>query len=226
MIPNGFDTGRFSPRDEARSRLRRELKLGDDAFLIGIVGRYHRCKDYDNFLEAASAYLGRFDGSQPQAHFVLVGRNIDSRNAELRTKIVRLGLENYVHLLGERSDIAYLNAGFDIATSSSYSESFPNVIGEAMSCGIPCVVTDTGDSARLVGDTGMVVPVRQPGELSQAWMRMISLDPGVRRELGAKARQRIIDNYSIAEIVKKYERLYFGILGNAKRASGTAWVNL
>jgi glycosyltransferase involved in cell wall biosynthesis len=86
------------------------------------------------------------------------------------------GISEQIHLLGERSDIPRLSAALDIASSSSaYGEAFPMVIGEAMSCGVPCVVTDVGDSARIVDNTGYVVPPREPQALANAWQKMIEL---------------------------------------------------
>jgi glycosyltransferase involved in cell wall biosynthesis len=104
-----------------------------------------------------------------------------------------------VFLLGERHDIPRITAALDIATCSSVAEGVPNVIGEAMSCGIPCVVTEVGDSAWLVGDSGMVVPPRNHGALCESWLKLI--------EMGS-ARKRIEDHFSIQMIVEKYEQLY------------------
>ena len=113
-----------------------------------------------------------------------------------------------VFLLGERRDVHRITAALDIATCSSIAEGFPNVIGEAMSCGVPCVVTDVGDSAWLVGDSGMVVPPRNHKALCEAWLKLIELGSEKRRVLGEKARKRIEEHFSIQMIVKKYEQLY------------------
>lgn len=99
----------------------------------------------------------------------------------------------------------------DILSSSSYGEGFPNVIGEAMACGVPCVVTDVGDSAVIVGDTGLVVPPKNPKALAQSMKKMIEVGKEKREGLGMKARDRIMDNYSIEKVVKEYEKLYEGI---------------
>ena len=111
-------------------------------------------------------------------------------------------------LLGERRDVHRITAALDISVCSSIVEGFPNVIGEAMSCGIPCVVTDVGDSAWLVGDSGMVVPPRNHEALCEAWLKLIEMGSAKRRVLGEKARKRIENHFSIQKVVKKYEQLY------------------
>jgi glycosyltransferase involved in cell wall biosynthesis len=113
-----------------------------------------------------------------------------------------------VFLLGERRDVHRITAALDIAACSSISEGFPNVIGEAMSCGVPCVVTDVGDSAWLVGDFGIVVQPCNHEALCEAGLKLLELGSAKRRSLGEKARKRIEDHFSIQMIVKKYEQLY------------------
>lgn len=113
-----------------------------------------------------------------------------------------------MHLLGKRQDIPRLTAALDIASSSSFGEGFPNVIGEAMACAVPCVVTDVGDSALIVGETGKVVPPRNPAALAAAWKGMIEDGREVRKRLGKAARERIEQNFRIEDIAARYEKLY------------------
>ncbi len=141
--------------------------------------------------------------------FILVGNGVDPDNWELTKMIDGLQLSKSVHLLGERDDLHYLTAALDIASSSSsYGEGFSNVIGEAMSCGVPCVVTDVGDSAYIVEDTGKVVPPRNADALANAWREMIEMGDERRRTHGARARQRIIEKFSLDSVVRQYEELY------------------
>ena len=88
---------------------------------------------------------------------------------------------------------AALNA-LDIATLCSISEGFPNAVGEAMACAKPCVVTDVGDCSYLVGDTGLVVPSRDPEALAAAWSKL--LEPELRRVLSSAVRARLVENFS------------------------------
>jgi glycosyltransferase involved in cell wall biosynthesis len=204
IIPNGFDIDLFRPSPEASREIRFELGLPQDAFLIGLVGRYHPMKDHATFLRASSLV----SRNHPDIRFVLAGDNVDKKNGELMRLTSDLGLLEKVHFLGRRDDVPRITAALDIAACSSFTEGFPNVVGEAMSCGVPCVVTDVGDTARLVGDTGRVVLPRDPQAFAGALEWMIAAGDEKRKELGLKARQRIIDMFSIQNIARQYEKLY------------------
>ena len=204
IIPNGFDTDGFTPSEQARASLRIELGLPGDAVLIGLLARFHPMKDHATFLRAAALLLK----SYPQTHFVMSGDGVDRSNEKLRELIDELSIAGRVHLLGERSDVSRVAAALDVAALSSYSEGFPNVIGEAMACAVPCVVTDVGDTAFVVGNTGRVVQPRDASALANALGELIGMGEAARRELGRAARQRILDHFSIGTIVKKYESLY------------------
>lgn len=204
VVPNGFDTELFSPSGEARRSVRRELDVAEDALLIGLAGRYNPMKDHHNFLRAAALLLK----SYPDVRFVLCGSGVDRENKSLGELIGGLGIDERVHLLGERHDMPRLTAALDIVSSSSFDEGFPNIVGEAMSCGVPCVVTDVGDSAWVVGETGRVVPPRNSEALWSAWRELLEMDTAARRELGMRARQRVKERFSIEKIVQQYERTY------------------
>lgn len=208
VIPNGFDTSLFIPSVEARLAVRSELGLSKEIFLIGIIGRYHPMKDHANFLQAAALLLK----DRPNIHFLLVGQQVDRENQVLNQLIQELGLFEQIHLLGERNDIPRLTAALDIACSASYSEAFPNVIGEAMSCGVPCVVTEVGDSSWIVGNTGRVVAARNPEALANAWKELFDLGSQTREILGKAARERIIEYFAMESFVGKYEALYESVL--------------
>jgi glycosyltransferase involved in cell wall biosynthesis len=204
LIPNGFNVNSFVPDPAARKSVRAELGLADDTITIGSFARYDPIKDHPNLLRAA-AHLHQ---QHPDVHFVLAGENIDAHNQTLGKLIAELNLTDRVHLLGERRDVSTLMAGLDLVTSSSSGEAFPMIIGEAMSCGVPCVVTDVGESAWIVGDTGGVVPAKDAPALARAWQDLVELGREGRVQLGLAARQRIIDNFSLAAIVPQYESLY------------------
>jgi glycosyltransferase involved in cell wall biosynthesis len=142
-------------------------------------------------------------------HFLLAGREVDQNNNALVTLIRELGIADRVQLLGERADIPRLTAALDIHTMSSlYGESFPVIVGEAMACGVPCVVTDVGDSGWLVGNTGRIVTPGKPDELATAWKELLEMGSEERRALGMAARVRVADNFSLASIVNQYDELY------------------
>jgi glycosyltransferase involved in cell wall biosynthesis len=208
VIPNGFDVSCFQPSPEARLKFRHELGLSDDAFLIGLICRYHPMKDHNNFLEAAAI----LQKSHPDVHYVLVGRQVDWKNDALKQRVKELNLTN-IHLLGERSDIPVITPALDIASSSSaYGEAFPMIAGEAMSCAVPCVVTDVGDSGWAVADTGKVVPPRNPQALALAWKEVIEMSPEARKALGESARNRVLELFALDTVVNKFENLYEQVL--------------
>jgi glycosyltransferase involved in cell wall biosynthesis len=212
VIPNGCDCDVFRPRPECRERLRESLGLASEVPLIGLVARVHPVKDHGNFLRAARRLVSH--GSP--AHFVLVGKG--TTDEPITTQIDALELRGRVHQLGERSDIPELTAGLDVATSSSSSEAFPVVIGEAMACGVPCVVTDVGDSAWLVGETGRAVPCGDSDALSNAWREILELSPAERRRLGEAARNRMMQEFSLDLVVSRYEQLYWNIVHGGRSA--------
>jgi len=215
-IPNGIDTGLFQPNLPARALLCNELGLAPDTLLIGLIARFDPMKDHGNFLRAASLLASKM----VDVHFVLAGNGVEPSNLGFREYLDRDELHGRLHLLGQRDDISNLTPALDIASSSSsFGEGFSNTIAEAMSCGIPCVVTDVGDSAYLVGETGIVVPPMNPQALSDGWQRLISLGFEGRNELGAAARQRIQQNYQQDDITRKYERLYESLMNTPIRAS-------
>ncbi len=209
IIPNGFDTLIFRPDENARINIRQELGLNDHVILIGLIGRYHPMKDHRNFLNAAALLCKEF----PDVYFLLVGCEVTRDNPALSAMIAEFGLSSRVFLLGERKDIPQLNAALDIASSSSaWGEGFANVIGEAMSCGVPCVVTDVGDSPWVTGSTGKVVPQRDPIALAAAWKSLIMLGQAERQSLGIQARRRVIEKFSLESVVKQYEDLYESLI--------------
>lgn len=208
VIPNGFDVEAFKPDPLAKFFLCEELGIPEDSMIIGVVARFDPQKDHHNFIMAAAKLKQRHSNVQ----FVLCGEGITTDNNQLLTWINQAGSEYCFHLLGRRLDISRLTAAFDIASLSSFGEGFPNVIGEAMACGIPCVVTDAGDSAYIVGDTGLVVPARNPDALAQALTELINMGEGKRIELGKRARARVMANFELSRVVKRYEEIYQEVL--------------
>jgi glycosyltransferase involved in cell wall biosynthesis len=205
VIPNGFDLTKFQPDPLARSFVRQELQIPAEAPLIGLIARFHPKKDHRTFIEAA----GILHRTNREVYFILCGDGISEENKELLGWIREAGIRNHCRLLGVREDMPRLTAALDIASStSSYGEGFPVVLGEAMACGVPCVVTDVGDSAHLVGTTGVVVSPHSPFELAEAWQNLLQLDHNTKLRLAMDARYRIADNFSLPAVVSRYEGVY------------------
>lgn len=168
VIPNGIEATRFSYSDEGRRRLRREWSVRPDSWLIGIVGRLDPAKDHETFLRSAAALVREV----PNTRFVCVGGGTRARMEALRELSRQLGVERDVVWAGPRTDMSDVYSALDLAVSSSKSEGFPNVVGESMACGVPCVVTAVGDSAMVVGELGEVVAPGDPEALAQACARV------------------------------------------------------
>jgi glycosyltransferase involved in cell wall biosynthesis len=203
VIPNFFDVERFRTTPEERRAMRLSLGVGA-SLLIALVGRFDGLKDHRSFLQAARAVRMRF----PQSQLLLVGRGCDEGNGKLMRWIDEYGLKGAIRLLGERRDVPAILSAVDLAVSSSLSEGFPNVVGEAMACGTPCVVTDVGDSRFLVGDAGLVVPPCDPAALANAIIELGDLPEDARRRLGEKARQRITTEFAMMPVVNSFAEVY------------------
>ncbi len=215
VIPNGFDTARFRPDPAARAEIRRELNIDDAIPLIGLIARYDPFKDHATFLRAA-ALLAK---ARPDAHFLLCGSNVDPQNRVLTDLVNSLALPAKCHLFGPRRDVPRLLAALDILASSSVSEAFPLTVGEAMACGVPCVATDVGDSALIVGTTGRIVPPREPQSMADAWSALLNMPLAERSELGKTARQRVCDLFDLDAVTRRYETLYQSLVSGGRRAA-------
>jgi len=209
VIDNGVDIARYRPDPAAPVAVRAELGLAPGTPLVGLVARYHPQKDHAGFLAAAGAVAR----ARPEVRFLLCGEAVDAGNAELAGLVARHGLQGQVHLLGIRGDVPRIDAALDLAVlSSSFGEGFPNVAVEAMAAGVPCVVTDVGDAARIVGETGWVVPRRDPAALGAAMLAALA-DPAERLRRGAAARERALARFDLTRMLAAYGRLYRGEAG-------------
>jgi glycosyltransferase involved in cell wall biosynthesis len=203
-VPNGFDTLAYVPDYEAGRQQRAMLGIDEGAFVILMPARYHPMKDHATFLAAAAKFATRRN-----AVFLLAGTDVDPGNRTLVEAIAAHQLTGRVKLLGERQDLAAIYSAADVVTlSSAFGEGFPNVLGEAMASGVPCVATDVGDSAEIIGDTGSTVPPSDPEALAAAWERLAALEPHEWRSLATKAQHRIVENYDLRAVVAQYERFY------------------
>ena len=212
VIPNGFDLEQAKPDPDARASVRQELGIPLDAPLIGIAARFHPQKDHRNFVRAAA----RLHKQMSDIHFLLCGLDITWQNSQLAGWIETAGIRDCCHLLGVRQDMTRLFAGMDIATTASLGgEAFPLVIGEAMACGAPCVVTDVGDCALIVGETGTVVAPGDPEALAEAWRNLIEAGPRVRHRLGIAARRRVQQHFALPVIVERYQTIYSRLAAGA-----------
>lgn len=210
VIHNGIDTKRFYPDKSAGKRLRDKWGVTANHFLIGAVGRIDPMKGIPTFLHAAKIIKEKF----PNARFVWVGTGDATYEQTMRKLATELGLDDIIAWAGRHTDMVAVYNAFDIASSSSYGEGFPNVLGEAMACGVPCVVTDVGDSSFLVGDAGVVVPAKDSVALAVAWNKMLSLGSGEFRRLSDDVLKRVVDKFGVRVLLNSTERVLVNLSGD------------
>jgi glycosyltransferase involved in cell wall biosynthesis len=196
MIPNGFDLQKFYPDQERRQQLRKDLGVSESTILIGHISRLHPMKDHATLLRVIERVTENISdsGGKQEVLFLLVGHGVTSE----------LSNNSAIRFLGERSDIPRIMSALDIVVSSSaWGEGFPNVIGEAMASEVPCVVTDVGDSAYIVGKYGQVCSVGDDQCIANSLLQLIE-NKQERKTAGKQARKRIKENYSMDKIKKEY----------------------
>lgn len=212
VIPNGFDVGRFKPDAALRAAARERLGISQGCTAIGLLARVHPMKDHATLLRAAAKVVYADGG----VVFVVAGKGVPDLRQQLPELVKAAGPR--LILLPEESDTpAFMNALDICVLSSAWGEAFPNVLGEAMACGVPCVATDVGDCTDIVADTGLIVPPQAPEELARAILDVASLRPDCRRALGEKARARVAANYTLGQVRRRYEEVWNGL---ADRRSG------
>ncbi|MDX3895627.1 glycosyltransferase family 4 protein [Pusillimonas sp.] len=204
VIHNGYDPEAFTYSEPARNALRAELGIAPEDVVVGSLGRYSAAKDQHGFVRAAQAALQQ----RPELRFLMVGRELTRENQALSRQIAATGHPERFFLLGERSDVAACLSAMDIFCLHSRTEGFPNVLGEAMCVGLPCIATDVGDAARLLGGTGRVVPAGDTASLAQSMAGMAELDEPERRAMGREARRRIVEHFTLGHSVGRFESLY------------------
>lgn len=206
VIPNGYDTEKIIKQSNniSRETFRSSLGIDSNAIVIGSVGRFNDYKDFPTFIETASLLLTAYDNLK----FLLIGRNVDTNNNALMILINKTIDPSAFLLLGERNDIPVCLKAMDIFCLHSISEGFPNVLGEAMCIGVPCITTDAGDAALMVRNAKLVSPISDPTALAEKVKSIITLSPEERHEIGAELQRIIKTDYSLQNMQQSYEKLY------------------
>jgi glycosyltransferase involved in cell wall biosynthesis len=206
VIPNGYDLSHFQPDNTARLRLRAEWGVDHDTPLLGMVGRFDPQKDHENLLRA----LDRFKHTSTPFRCVLVGQGLEAANVQLTAWIEKYSLRNEVQLLGQCRDVPAVMNALDLHVLSSSCEAFPNVLAEAMACGTPCVTTDVGDAALIVGDTGWVVPPDDAVLLAGAIESALTARGDVTNwQVHCEAaRMRVAEHFSLKKMIAAYHTVW------------------
>jgi glycosyltransferase involved in cell wall biosynthesis len=212
VVGNGFDLSALISSQNQRSQLRAQCGFDADDIVVGSLGRFNQDKDHANFVKAAGQLAARHE----RLRFLMVGQDRDATNHALLRWLDDTGYADRFVLLGERRDVPVCLAAMDIFCLSSRTEAFPNVVGEAMAMGLPCVATDVGDVAVLMADTGVVVPKADPDALAQGVTRLVTLGPDYREQMGKRAKERIRETFTMACVRKRFERIYENVLARGE----------
>ena len=201
VLPNGFDVHRFEPSPFARRDLRDSLGILETDLVLGVIGRFHPMKNHLGWMKAF-ADLASMNRS---LHCVMMGVGVDDPRGPVAQEIRKAGLSSRVHVIPPTDSPEIVYPALDILVlPSAFGEGFSNVVGEAMACGVPAAVTDVGDSPVLVGETGFVIEGTQPEDLAAGVASAIRLDQGNLAERGRRARERVINHYSLDVIGERY----------------------
>ena len=211
VIPNGYDPALFGPDEQARDAIRQELNVPSDGFVLATIGRWHVQKGLPELLQAVRILRDR----KLPVTLLMVGRDLDEGNGDLTDLIARTGGGEALRLLGNREDVADLARAADLHVLASIgAEGFPNAVAETMLSATPNVVTDVGDAALVVGDTGWVVPPRDPERLADAVevaYREFARSPDKWAERRSAARDRIVREFPLDRMIDTYEAVWRGI---------------
>jgi glycosyltransferase involved in cell wall biosynthesis len=208
VIANGVDTQRFDADRVRGDELRRELGVKCGDLLLLQVGRAHPHKGQQVLLDAAAVLLARHQ----RMHLAMVGRGVEA----IRHPLFDVPeLARRVHRLEDRSDLVPLYSAADLLINPSLTESFPTAVIEAMSCGLPCVVTDTGASRDIVGDTGRCVRPGSNEALVEAVESLVGSAETPRDSFGVHARRRAIEQFSLTRMVDEFVGAYRDAVADA-----------
>ena len=206
-ICNGVDNRKFYPEKTRHQIVDCQLTFAENNIYIGTVGRMHGVKDQITLVKAFVLLMQTHTELTGRAYLILIG------DGPLRAQAIELlekhQLLQYAWLPGERQDIAEIMRTLDIFVLPSQAEGISNTILEAMASGLPVIATDVGGNPELVeqNETGLLVPAESPEAMASA-LYMLIKDKEKRQQLGKSSLQRVLDNFSIQAMVKKYTDVY------------------
>ncbi len=198
VIPNGIDTDYFSPQ-QGRSQLRGRWGVLAGDLVLGLVGRADPMKGHAMFLAAAA----RLADQCPHIRFVCAGMDAGDYRDRMEVLARTLGMHDRMIWVGPMEDMPLLYRALDVLVLASTSEGFPNVVGEAMACGVPCIATDVGDSAMIIADTGIIVELGSAERLAEGMAQMVERLAHEGPPMRAAARMRIVDHFSVTALVNR-----------------------
>ena len=204
VIGNGFDLDIFRPSSDERTKIRKELNIGNDELLVTHISRLHPMKDHETLLKSIQLTIK----NNNKIKFLLIGKGVDN-NIELERQAQNLNIKDNIIVLGEKSNISKILASTDLTVlTSAWGEGFPNVLGESLASGVLCVSTDVGDSKLIIDEYGFIASPGSYEQISSAILKALSMSHEERLALGLKARNYIEKNYSIDKVYNEYLNIY------------------
>ena len=205
VIQNGIDTEFFCHDPDGRLRVRTEWGLGNAELTVGVIGRLDPMKGHEVFLMALPSILER----HPNLKIVFVGGGSAAYRRRLEILAAGLNLSDKLLWAGLRAGMPEIYSALDVVCSPSvFGEGFPNAVAEAMACGVPCLVTDVGDSAQIVGGSGEVVAPGNPHALANGMSRLLERIQKERPQMMAATRSRISNEYTVAQLIERTVRAF------------------
>ncbi|HYW71428.1 MAG TPA: glycosyltransferase [Pyrinomonadaceae bacterium] len=208
VIPNGIDTSRFRPDPKAGAAFRQAWGIRESERAIGLVGRLDHMKDHPTFLRAAAKLASR----HPELKFVCIGGGPPDYAAQLKSLAAELRLDDRMIWTGDQKEMTAAYNALDLLVSSSSGEGFSNVIAEAMAAGVPAIVSDVGDSALIIGETGLTFPAGDPDRLAAAVENFLAMSAERSVELKTEVRQRIEREFAVEVMVKRMEEVILDLV--------------
>mgnify|MGYP001458853591 CR=1 FL=1 len=209
IIENGIDTNEFKPERIDNDNSNKMLEnFNDNTILFALPARLDPQKNHKLIFKAIK-YIKDQNLTNFDFKILLAGRGIEYPNLKSIFKSVFLDVEDFIYCCGEIKDMSYFyNSIKYLLLTSSYGEAFPNVLAEAMSCGIPCISTDVGDAKRIIGDTGWIVKSNNTIDLAEAIISSITICNSDYEIKSKKARERIVNYYSLQKMIASYQSSY------------------
>lgn len=205
VVANGFDCEKFSPNLSARAKLNEMVDVDADTPVIGMVARHHPMKDPGSLIRA-------FDRSRQatgKGHLLIVGKGMDLPPEDVATAMSEIQSSEHITLHDQRLDVAEWLPGLDILVMpSAWGDAFPNVLGEAMACGVACLATDVGDAKYIIDDARRISPPQDPAALAENLQQLVSMTKDERQKIGHQGRARIVQHFSMSNIADQYSAVY------------------
>lgn len=208
-IPPGVDATRFKPDFAARRKLREELSLPGESFVIGMAAPFQVEYDHTTLIRA----VGELIKTNPNIALVLAGHGVQKGNAPLMALVGGGAMSTRVHLLGEYSDINGLYNACDVVCSSAVNDHSRMNIVMAMLCGVPVVATGIGAQGELIGQHGVAIEPGSPAAFIKGLNRVMQLTPEKRTHMAQNARKHALANYVYVRSLQKYLQLYYDLIG-------------